>query len=154
MFFMFHTCLARGILEAWFTYATIIVSLLATVFKCFRAIRAGPSSLPVPDGTMENGTASPPHLPGGIAGIILEDIHAALLMLVALILRPHNSAVVAILVLLQYCLHGHLLPWLQWKVWVVTLVHVWMGQAAFYAQVLFCCLFFSLLFMTHHCEFL
>ncbi|XP_041475171.1 GPI ethanolamine phosphate transferase 2-like [Lytechinus variegatus] len=124
----------KGILEAWFTYATIIASLLATTFKCFRAFRASPSPLAL-DGPRESGTASAHHHhPRGVLNIILEDTHSALLMLVTLILRPHNSAVVAILVMLQYCLHRHLLPWLQWKVWVLTVVHVWMGQAAFYAQ--------------------
>ena len=62
----------------------------------------------------------------------LFDIH---IMLVALLLRPHNSAVAAMLVVLHYCIVGVVLPWLQMRAWAVALVHVWMGQASFFAQV-------------------
>lgn len=130
----------KGIVEAWFTYAAIIASLLATVFKCVRAIKASyflpiqhPNFSQNEEARPDSSSGSDPP-PPSVLIIVLEDFHTALLMLVTLILRPHNSAVVAILVLLQHYLDGFLLPWLQWKVWVVALVHVWMGQAAFYAQ--------------------
>ena len=128
----------RGILEAWFTYATIILSLVATAFKCIRAYRSIQPSLSQESYTTQNGfqeNTSNASSQRSITSVVVEDAHIALLMLVTLILRPHNSAVVAILTLLQYGIHGYLLPGLRWKVWVVTLLHVWMGQAAFYAQV-------------------
>ncbi|XP_072048893.1 GPI ethanolamine phosphate transferase 2-like [Amphiura filiformis] len=56
------------------------------------------------------------------------------IMLMTLLFRPHNSALAAMLVLLQYCIVGILLPWLQLKVWAVTLLHIWMAEVAFSSQ--------------------
>ena len=57
------------------------------------------------------------------------------IMLMTLVFRPHNSALAAMFVLLQHCIVGILLPWLQWKVWAVTLLHIWMAEVAFSSQV-------------------
>ncbi|XP_072172994.1 GPI ethanolamine phosphate transferase 2-like [Diadema setosum] len=129
----------NGILEAWFTYAVITLSLVVSLVKCGRIFVLSP----LPPRTHADylrgyldSAAQPPSESdvASIPALLLRDFHTALTMLAALILRPHNSAVLAILVLLQYAVHGYLLPRLQWKLWVVTLLHVWMGQAAFYGQ--------------------
>ncbi|CAH1242969.1 PIGG [Branchiostoma lanceolatum] len=50
--------------------------------------------------------------------------------------RPHNATVLAVTVFQQYILHELVLPWtsLYHSVPLLTLVHVWMGQAAFFFQ--------------------
>ncbi|XP_033637019.1 GPI ethanolamine phosphate transferase 2-like [Asterias rubens] len=67
-------------------------------------------------------------------GQVFDELYDIHIMLVALLLRPHNSAVAAMLVVLHYCIVGVVLPWLQMRAWAVALVHVWMGQASFFAQ--------------------
>ena len=67
------------------------------------------------------------------------DQYILCIMITTLLLRPHNSALAAMFILLQHCIVGILLPWLQWKVWAVTLLHVWMAEVAFSSQV--CALF-------------
>lgn len=65
------------------------------------------------------------------------DFYHSMLVLIVLLLRPHNIAVVAVTVTLQHCIVVYLLPWLQWSPWKMTLLFVWLGQSTFYAQVSF-----------------
>ncbi|XP_066297887.1 GPI ethanolamine phosphate transferase 2-like [Branchiostoma lanceolatum] len=66
----------------------------------------------------------------------VDGLLTTLVLLEALLLRPHNATVLAVTVFQQYILHELVLPWtsLYHSVPLLTLVHVWMGQAAFYFQ--------------------
>ncbi|XP_035699343.1 GPI ethanolamine phosphate transferase 2-like [Branchiostoma floridae] len=66
----------------------------------------------------------------------VDGLFTTLVLLEALLLRPHNTTVLAVTVFQQYLLHELVLPWtvLSPSVPLLSLLHVWMGQAAFYFQ--------------------
>ncbi|PIK42265.1 putative GPI ethanolamine phosphate transferase 2 [Apostichopus japonicus] len=127
----------KGIYEAWFTYA-VALALLGRAIISFSGLYP---SLEDEDEMYEDADdISLQLLPKGTNPWVgrpsraVTDFYQSLIVLIVLLLRPHNIAVVAVTVTLQHCIVIYLLPWLRWSPWKMTLLFVWLGQSAFFAQ--------------------
>ena len=125
----------RGIYEAWLVYLLVFISLAKCLTSYGRQLY---NSWNQHIKRKNSTTFDFRH--------VLEELCDIHIMLIALLLRPHNSTVAAMTVVLQYCIVGRVLPWLHMRAWAVALVHIWMGQASFFAQV---CLFSYYLLQVH-----
>ncbi|XP_038067986.1 GPI ethanolamine phosphate transferase 2-like [Patiria miniata] len=129
----------KGTYEAWVVYSLVIISLAHFVVK-YATLLYGPRNqtkteqTTTDDQTANSLTTEPKKKNSKDFSRILKELCDIHVMLMALLLRPHNSGVVAMSVLLQHCIVGLVLPWLRLRLWAVTLAHIWMGQAAFFAQ--------------------
>ncbi|XP_022102881.1 GPI ethanolamine phosphate transferase 2-like isoform X2 [Acanthaster planci] len=127
----------KGIHEAWVVYSLVFISLTHFVMRytrCLYSLRSMSKGECINGPESDLLTTKPKNQVPPTLGHILEELCDIHIMLMALLLRPHNSCIIAMSVLLQHCIVGMVLPWLQMRLWAVTLVHIWMGQAAFFAQ--------------------
>lgn len=69
----------------------------------------------------------------------LWEIHSGLVLLAALLLRPHNLPVLAFSLLIQTVMTKFIWKPLRHDAAEITVMHYWFGQAFFYFQVGFHC---------------
>uniref|UniRef100_A0ABM0GTS2 GPI ethanolamine phosphate transferase 2-like n=1 Tax=Saccoglossus kowalevskii TaxID=10224 RepID=A0ABM0GTS2_SACKO len=112
---------SKGVYEAWFVYAVIGVQIFRAIYIAYMQTRKTDENINTYKQTLVD---------------TLECILTALIVLSALLLRPHNSAVLSLLVLEE-----HFLTTVLWRaylsrspLWVITLLHLWFGSAAFFTQ--------------------
>ncbi|XP_054564862.1 GPI ethanolamine phosphate transferase 2 isoform X3 [Eptesicus fuscus] len=106
--------ISRGIIEARFVY----VFVLGILFTGIRDVLK--SRVPAAD------------VPAKTAG--LWDVYSGLVLLAALLLRPHNLPVLACSLLIQTLLTRFVWKPLRHGAAEVTVMHYWFGQAFFYFQ--------------------
>ncbi|XP_077982034.1 GPI ethanolamine phosphate transferase 2, catalytic subunit-like [Glandiceps talaboti] len=108
----------KGLYQAWLVYATVGLHIMKTVHRLFKELQ---------NLELE---------PREVVVTCLESIYTSFIILAALLLRPHNSAVLALLVLQEHAMTTVMWPrfFTQSSAWIIGLLHVWFGLAAFYAQ--------------------
>ncbi|XP_019631399.1 PREDICTED: GPI ethanolamine phosphate transferase 2-like [Branchiostoma belcheri] len=141
----------KGILEARLVYLVIIIQLCWTCVELFKTWCQHLQT--VKDDENLAGNRLRDHVPKNnlpttqsfykekenlkdARKIFVDGLLTTFVLSEALLLRPHNATVLAVTVFQQYVLHELVLPWttLYHSVPLLALVHVWMGQAAFYFQ--------------------
>eukprot|EP00058_Branchiostoma_floridae_P020466 XP_002605956.1 hypothetical protein BRAFLDRAFT_92216 [Branchiostoma floridae] len=139
----------RGIFEARLVYLVIIIQLcwtclglLKTWTQCLQTVENGENFTANRDGIQKNALRTTQSFNEENKNwkdsrkTFVDGLFTTLVLLEALLLRPHNTTVLAVTVFQQYLLHELVLPWtaLSHSVPLLSLLHVWMGQAAFYFQ--------------------
>lgn len=110
----------RGIAEARFVYV-FVLGILFTGIRDMLKSRVLTADIPVKT-------------------VGLWDVHSGLVLLAALLFRPHNLPVLVCSLLIQTVMTKFIWRPLRHSATEVTVMHYWFGQAFFYFQVDFRCL--------------
>ncbi len=121
--------LSKGVLEARTVYGIITVILCNTIYNCYKF------KTKMKDKKRKNHEFQlnkfPPY-------VLLNGIQTCFMLLMILLVRPHNICLCAMIFLQEHCLRIYLLKadGRLFSSSVITLLYYWMGQAAFYYQVI------------------
>ncbi|XP_070563098.1 GPI ethanolamine phosphate transferase 2-like [Ptychodera flava] len=118
----------KGLYQAWLVYSLVFLYILKTVYAFSRRGHGAKSEAT----QSKQGDFQQKQVLVKCA----EDVYNIGIILTALLLRPHNAAVLALLVVQEHHVATEIWPKLlpSSPVWMISLLHLWFGSAAFYAQ--------------------
>ncbi len=126
--FLYHKeTLSKGVIEARTVYGIITVMLCNTVYKCYKF------KTRMKDKKNKYQEFQTDKFP---PSVLLNGIQSCFMLLMILLVRPHNICLCALVFLQEHCLSIYLLKaeGRPFSASVITLLYYWMGQAAFYYQ--------------------
>ena len=120
--------LSKGISEARIVYAVMCIMLIDTVILCFQKTTDGSRA--------ESGQRKKVAKTGSTLDKLFRGIQNTWILLMFLLMRPHNICLVALISAQELCLRIYF--WRMGDSFTtasISLLYLWMGQAAFYYQV-------------------
>ena len=114
--------LSKGMTEARIVYAVMCIMLIHTVIRCFQKTA---------DSFRKKVSQT-----GSTLGKLFHGVQNIWILLMFLLMRPHNICLVAMINTQELCLRIYLRKMCDsFTTTSISLLYLWMGQAAFYYQV-------------------